>query len=69
MVTLTKIRNINFGKLPAVVLPLEDYQDLLEDLEMMRSKKYKEDIRKSREEVKKGKIYTFAQVKKKLRIP
>ena len=36
------------GSLPAVVLPLEDYEKMKEDLEMFRSKKFPQDIKKER---------------------
>ena len=51
-----------------VILPLGDYEKMKEDLEMFHSKKLLKDIKKSREEIKKGMILTLDQVKRKLKI-
>ena len=56
------------GSLPAVVLPLEDYEKMKEDLEMFRSKKFPQDIKKAREGVEKGEIISFFEAKKKLKL-
>jgi len=56
------------GKLPVVILPLEDYERMAEDLEMLSSKTLPRKIEKARQEVRKGKIMSLAEVKKKLKL-
>lgn len=51
-----------------VVLSLNDYDNLIEDIEMLSSKTLAKDIAKSRKEVKDGKVYSLSQVKKILNI-
>jgi len=62
------IKHSKIGKMPMVILPLGDYEKMKEDLEMFHSKKLLKDIKKSREEIKKGMILTLDQVKRKLKI-
>lgn len=52
------------SKLPVVILPLEDYERMKEDLEMLRSQKLPETIKKARREVTAGKVYTLGEIKK-----
>ena len=59
------------GKTPVVVLPLSQWkkiEDMLEDLEMLRSENFKRSIAKARAEVKAGKGLTLAEVKKRLKL-
>ena len=65
---LKKIKPQQIGKLPVVILPLEHYEKMREDLETFHSKKLSEEIKKTREEVKKGKVLSFSEVKKKLKV-
>jgi len=63
MTTLTfsnKTTAKKFGKIPVVVLPLEDYERMKENLEMMASKKLPRIITKARSD---KKTYSAAQVK------
>jgi PHD/YefM family antitoxin component YafN of YafNO toxin-antitoxin module len=62
--TTSTITRTKIGRLPVVVLPLTDYETLLEDLEMLRSKNLPQTIKKAREDIKKGRIYTLDEVKK-----
>lgn len=55
-------------KLPVVVLPLEEYEKMREDLEMLRSKKLPRAIEKARREVARGETMTLGQVKKLLNL-
>ena len=55
------------GRLPVVILPLEDYERMAEDMEMLSSKSLPRRIAKAREEVRKGQVMTLAEVKAKLR--
>ena len=68
---LTARRKANqgkIGKLPVVILPLEDYERMVEDLEMFRSRALPREIRQAREEVKQGRVLTLAEVKQKLKL-
>ncbi|MCI0542152.1 hypothetical protein L0Y69_00135 [bacterium] len=51
-ITMGKINVGNIGKLPVVVLPLEEYQDMLEDLEMRSSTVFRKKIAAARKEKK-----------------
>ncbi|MFA4890410.1 MAG: hypothetical protein WC587_02125 [Candidatus Paceibacterota bacterium] len=62
------IKHSKIGKMPMVILPLGDYEKMKEDLEMLYSKKLPKEIKKSREEIKRGMILTLSQVKRKLKI-
>ena len=63
-----KAKQTRIGKLPVVILPLEDYERMAEDLEMLSSKSLPRRIEKAREEVRKGQVMTLAEVKRKLRL-
>lgn len=58
-----KIKNttvINkIGKSPVVILPLEDYENMREELEILSSKKLSYEISKARQEVKKRNCLLF----------
>ena len=47
-----------------VILPLEEYERLKEDLEMSRSQKLIKEIKKSRNEVKRGKLINLEEVER-----
>ncbi len=49
---LNKIRPQKIGKMPVVILPLEYFEQLKEDMEMYRSKKLPKEISKARQEKK-----------------
>ena len=66
--THKKVNEAKIGKLPVVILPLEDYERMREDLEMLQSRTLPRKIRKAREEVRKGRVMTLAEVKKKLNL-
>ena len=61
-------KRANIGKLPVVILPLEDYERMAEDLEMLSSKTLPGKIEKARQEARKGQVMTLADVKRKLRL-
>ncbi|MBS4029703.1 MAG: hypothetical protein KGZ58_13830 [Ignavibacteriales bacterium] len=58
----------DIGKLPVVILPLDDYEKIKEELEMFNSKLLPEKIKKAREDVRKGKGFTMEEVKEKLKL-
>ena len=51
-----------------VVLPLEEYEKMKEDFEMLQSKKLPKEIEKSRKEAKEGKVITLDELEKKLNL-
>lgn len=63
-----KAQTIDLSKYPVVVLPLDEFEKMKEDLEMYKSKNLRKDIAKAREDFKKGKFLTFEEVKKKLKL-
>jgi PHD/YefM family antitoxin component YafN of YafNO toxin-antitoxin module len=63
-----KVKRTGLGKLPVVILPLAQYERMKEDLEMLQSKNLERKIRKSRQEVKKGKVVSLQEVLTKLEI-
>ena len=54
------------GKPEAVILSEEDYESLLETLEILSNPKLVSDIKKSQEELRKGKGIPWEKAKKKL---
>ena len=54
--------------MPVIILPLNDYEKMREDLEMFQSKNLTKEIKKTREEAERGEIVNLAEVKKKLRL-
>ncbi|MBU2109971.1 hypothetical protein KKB71_03440 [Patescibacteria group bacterium] len=51
-----------------VILPLEKYEKIKEDLEMIQSKKLLKDIAKARQEIKKGKVISLENIERKLKL-
>jgi PHD/YefM family antitoxin component YafN of YafNO toxin-antitoxin module len=54
------------GITPVVVLPLEDYESMREEIEILSSKKLANEITKARREIKKGEVYSTEEIKRKL---
>ena len=72
MKTLAPRRKPNqakIGRLPVVILPLEDYERMREDIEMLSSKSLPRNIERARQDARKGRVMTLAEVKKKLGLP
>lgn len=65
---LNKIKPQKIGKMPVVVLPLDYFERLKENMEMYLSKKLPKEIAKSREEIKNGKFLSLSDVKKRLKL-
>jgi len=63
-----KPRHARVGELPVVILPLEDYERMREDLEMLSSKNLPRQIERARLEARKGQVMTLAEVKRKLHL-
>lgn len=68
LLKLNKIKTQKIGKFPVVILPLDDFEKMKEDLVMYQSRTFRKDITRAREEVKKGKLLTFKDVKKNLKL-
>ena len=56
------------GKVPVVVLPLEEYEKMKEDLEMLLSKTLPRSIKKARKDFKENKVYDLSEVKRLLNL-
>ena len=54
------------GRLPAVIIPLSEYEDMRENLDMFNSRNLMSDINKSRNEIKNKKTISLKEIKKKL---
>lgn len=65
---LKKVKSQKLGKMPVVILPLEDFEKMKEDIEIYQSKKLSAEIAKAKEEVCAGKVLSFDEVKKKLKL-
>jgi len=50
------------------ILPLEEYEKIKEDLEMLQSKKLAKEIEKARKEVKEGKVISLKELERKLNL-
>ena len=48
------------------ILPLDEYERMKEDLEMLQSKRLAKDIKKARKEAKEGKVITLEELEEKL---
>lgn len=68
MSKLKDIKSQKIGKLPVVILPLEDFEMMKEKLEMYQSKKLPKEIAKARKEVRRGDVLDFKEVKRKLKL-
>lgn len=63
---MSKVKEFKVGKTPVVVLPLDDYDAMREHVEMYESQIYRKEIAKAREEVKKGRVVPYEDLKRKL---
>ena len=50
------------------ILPLEEYERIKEDLEMLRSRKLSKEIEKARKEAKEGKTVSLEELERKLNL-
>lgn len=66
MATITVRKTVKMGREPVVLIPLSDYELLIEELEMLRSKRLVRDIKESREQIKRGMTVSLAEAKRKL---
>jgi len=51
-----------------VILPLEEYERLKEELEMLQSKKLAKEIEKARKEAKRGEIISLEEAERRLKL-
>ncbi len=68
MATITVRKMVRMGREPVVLIPLKDYELMIEEMEMLRSKRLVRDIEESREQIEKGMTISLAEVKRKLNI-
>ena len=66
MATITVRKTVRMGREPVVLIPLKDYELMIEEMEMLRSKRLVRDIEESREQIEKGMTVSLAEVKRKL---
>jgi len=50
------------------ILPLEEYERMKEDLEILQSKRLAKEIEKTREEAKSGKVISLEEVERRLKL-
>lgn len=50
---------------PVVVIPAEEYEDLLEDIDALKSKSLLKELKKEREKIEKGEFVTLKELKRK----
>lgn len=58
--------NITVGDRPVVVLPLEEYERMQEDLEMLRSEGLRAKVTEARKQFEQGQVLTPAELQKTL---
>lgn len=66
--TITLPKALIKRKEGVVILPLEEYERMKEDMEMLRSKRLVDEIKKARKEAKMGKVLSLEEVEKKLKL-
>jgi len=66
--TITLPKTLIRRKEGVVILPLEEYERIKEDLEMLQSKRLATEIEGARKEVKKGKVITLEELERKLNL-
>jgi len=66
--TITLPKTLIRKKEGVAILPLEEYERIKEDLEMLQSKRLAREIEKTRKEIKKGKIFSLEEVEKRLNL-
>ncbi|NCO25229.1 hypothetical protein GW901_01715 [Candidatus Parcubacteria bacterium] len=66
--TITLPKTLIKRKEGIAILPLEEYERLKEDLEMLRSKRLAKEIKKARQEVKRGEVISLEELERKLNL-
>jgi PHD/YefM family antitoxin component YafN of YafNO toxin-antitoxin module len=59
---LEKIKSQKIGKVPVVILPLKDWQEIelmIEEYQMENSENYFSSIKEARAQIKQGRLYEF----------
>lgn len=59
---------IKIGDQPVVILPLEEYERMVEDLEMLNSKELPKKVKKARTQVQRGEVFTPEELTEKLEL-
>ncbi len=68
MATITVRQTVRMGQKPVVLIPLKDYELMIEEMEMLRSKRLVRDIKESREQIEKGMTVSLAELRHKLNL-
>ena len=68
MATITVRQTVRMGQKPVVLIPLKDYELMIEEMEMLRSKRLVRDIKESRGQIEKGMTVSLAEVRHKLNL-
>ena len=66
--TITLPKTLIKRKEGIAILPLEEYERLKEDLEMLRSKRLAKEIKKARQEVKREEVISLEELERKLNL-
>jgi len=66
--TITLPKTLIKRKEGVVILPLEEYEKIKEDLEMLQSRRLVKEIEKARKEAKKGKVISLEELERKLNL-
>ena len=66
--TITLPKNLISRKEGVAILPLEEYERIKEDIEMLQSKKLAKEIEKAREEVKRKEVLSLEELERKLNL-
>ena len=66
--TITLPKTLIRRKEGVAILPLEEYERIKEDIEMLQSKKLAKEIEKAREEVKRKEVLSLEELERKLNL-
>ena len=68
MAMMTVRKTVRMGREPVVLIPLKEHELMIEEMEMLRSKRLVRDIKESRQEIEKGITVSLAEVKRELNL-
>ena len=68
MAAITVRKTVRMGRQPVVLIRLKDYELMIEEMEMLHSKRLGREIKESREQIEKGMTVSLAQVNRKLNL-
>ncbi len=68
MATITVRQTLRMEREPVVLIPIKDYELMIEEMKMLRSKRLVRDIKESREQIEKGMTVSLAELRHKLNL-